>query len=76
MRATPSARGKVPGAPPVPRPRDTRRARKTGGNGAPPSTSAEPKLNFSLLRLAVPERLALAIAATGLLWLAIAWALA
>jgi uncharacterized protein YfiM (DUF2279 family) len=64
MRATPSARGKVPA-------RAHARA-----NGVPRPTSAEPKLDFSLLRLAVPERLALAIAATGLLWLAIAWALA
>lgn len=46
------------------------------GNGVRRPASAEPRLNFSLLRLAVPERLVLAGAAAGLLWLAIAWALA
>jgi hypothetical protein len=49
---------------------------KTGGKGVQRPALTEPRLNFSLLRLAVPERLAIAIAAVCLLWLAIAWALA
>ncbi len=75
MRATPSARGTVP-MPPTRPPRHAHGAAKTGGNGVQRPAAPKRQLDFSLLRLAVPERLVIAIAAIGLLWLAIAWALA
>jgi hypothetical protein len=62
--------------PQAPPPRAMRGDRRTGGNGARPLTSARLTLGFSLLRLAVPARLALAGIAALLLWLCIALVLA
>jgi hypothetical protein len=45
-----------------------------GGNGAQPPALAWLSLGFSLLRLAVPTRLAIGGAAALLLWLCISWA--
>jgi hypothetical protein len=68
------ARSGTPVPPQAPPPH--RREAQTGGNGAHPPASAHLSLGFSLLRLAVPARLAIGGVAVLLLWLWIVWVLA
>ena len=69
------ARSGAPVSPQAPLPPHRRKA-PIGGNGAHPPASARLSLSFSLLRLAVPARLAIGGVAVLLLWLCIAWVLA